>query len=260
MAKKKCDCPPQGAPLWMATFGDLMSLLLTFFILLVSFSTMQEVKFQEAMGSLQGALGVLKGMPTIPIHENVQRPRGTESTNNNARSVSDEVQTKGEEIKERVENFRNKMAAVKQADLVTISRTEKGLAIRLESRAIFEPGSAILLPEALPLLSILGETLAGYPNPIRVVGHTDSQPTGDGIYATNWELSSARASSVVRFLQGQGLDPVRLSATGKGEWQPVVKNDSEINRARNRRVEVFMDIQPEKYGVQLGQLRKGGSR
>ncbi len=237
--KKKADTPPPGSPAWMATFGDMMSLLLTFFILLVSFSTIQETKFQEAVGSLQGALGVLNDLPSIPIHKEVLIPEGGKSD--------------AEEIKERVEKLNKELESLKKSDVVEISRSEKGLAIRLEDEALFDLGKAKLRQEAHAILDEVAETLKGFPNGIRVEGHTDDLPIRSERFPSNWELSSARATAVLRHMQGKGIDPRRLSAIGFGEWRPVVKNDSPEHRQKNRRVEIFMDVLPEKKTRQLGE-------
>ena len=137
--------------------------------------------------------------------------------------------------------------------MVEISRSEKGLAIRLEDEALFDLGKAKLRQEAHAILDEVAETLKGFPNGIRVEGHTDDLPIRSERFPSNWELSSARATAVLRHMQGKGIDPRRLSAIGFGEWRPVVKNDSPEHRQKNRRVEIFMDVLPEKKTRQLGE-------
>ncbi|MCB1163494.1 MAG: OmpA family protein [Candidatus Krumholzibacteriia bacterium] len=227
--KKGDDAPPPGAPAWMATFGDMMSLLLTFFILLVSFSSIQETKFREAVGSLQGALGVLTKLPKVPVADEIELPtmRGKD---------------RSDELQQRTEELRRHLQALKQADTVTVSRTAEGLAIRLEDEMLFKPGQAVLETRSYPVLDVVAATLASYPNPVRVEGHTDNRPIESERFPSNWELSAARAASVLRYFERSGLDPRRLSAVGLGEWSPVAKNDSEAERAKNRRVEIFMEL------------------
>ena len=236
---KKPDEQPPGAPAWMATFGDLMSLLLTFFILLVSFSSIQESKFKQAAGSLKGAFGVLKSMPTVPMHKNVLQIRGSDTT------------IAG--LEEKLEEFREKLKGLEKSDMVQISRTERGMAIRLDDSALFDSGKSDLREEAVPILAGVVSALTDFPNAIRIEGHTDNLPIRSERFPSNWELSAARATAVLRSLQAGGVDPRRLSATGMGEWRPVAKNDTAENRQRNRRVEIFMDVLSEPMSAGLGE-------
>ena len=240
MAKKKCDCPPPGAPMWMATFGDMMSLLLTFFILLVSFSSIQETKFHEAVGSLQGALGVLSQLPKVPVKMDIDKPTRRGDVDS-------------EKLNKQLKALKQQIEALKKSDTVNISRSEKGMAIRLDDQALFDLGKATLRPEAGELLDMLAATLLEFPNPVRIEGHTDNLPIHSEQFPSNWELSSARAAAVLRHFQDQGLDPRRLSAVGMGEWRPVASNDTPTERARNRRVEIFMETQGEQRPLRLGE-------
>ncbi len=239
--KKKCNCPPPGAPMWMATFGDMMSLLLTFFILLVSFSSIQETKFNEAVGSLQGALGVLSQLPKVPVKMDIDKPSRRGKTDN------DELRTQIEKLKESI------AALQERGEAVSVSRSENGLAIRLDDQTLFDPGKADLRSSAGEILILVGATLGEFPNPVRIEGHTDNLPIRTEQFPSNWELSAARAAAVLRFFQEQGLDPRRMSAVGMGEWRPVAKNDSASNRQRNRRVEIFMETKGEPRSMRLGE-------
>ncbi len=241
MAKKvKCNCPPPGAPMWMATFGDMMSLLLTFFILLVSFSSIQETKFHEAVGSLQGALGVLSQLPKVPVKMDIDKPtkRGNMST---------------DELGKRVAELKEKIAELQEnGKSVSVGRSEKGLAIRLDDQTLFDPGKADLRQSATEVLSLVAGTLAEFPNAVRIEGHTDNLPINTEQFPSNWELSAARAAAVLRFFQEHGLDPRRMSAVGMGEWRPLASNDSVAERQRNRRVEIFMESKVEQRPMRLG--------
>lgn len=237
--RRKPEEGPAGSPAWMATFGDMMSLLLTFFILIVSFSSMQESKFQEAVGSLQGALGVLKALPSVPIHEEILRREGRRD--------------QAREISEAVEKLEEAFAAVPEAEVVEVSRTERGLSIRIESRALFDLGRAEVREEAKPVLDEVAGALASLPHPVRIEGHTDDVPLTSGRFPSNWELSAARAAAVLRHLEGRGVDPRRLSAVGYGEWRPVVENDTEAHRQQNRRVEIFMEPPARERTARLGE-------
>ena len=247
MARKpKKEQKGASSPAWMATYGDLMSLLLSFFILLFSFSSIQESKFREAMASLQGSFGVLETYPTTPIHDHFET----------IRSKPEQFYSLEEDLQEKVEQLREQVEALKQSDSVVVSRSEKGLAIRLDSQLLFDLSKADLRAEAEPVLRGLVRALANMPNSVRVEGHTDNLPIASTQFPSNWELSAARAAAVVRYFESQGMDPRKLSAAGFGEWKPVARNDSPEERQKNRRVEIFVDLLPPDANSpgDLGQL------
>lgn len=228
----KCpDCPPKGAPAYMMTFGDLMSLLLTFFVLLISMASFEPVKFKMATESLQGALGVLQSFPTVPIHPIMQVPlkRNKEMKKKmaveDAKKVKETVQSKG------------------LAESVKIEMTEKGMAILLRDPSNFQSGSAELGEKGRAIIEDISEIIKGRPDlSVRVEGHTDDVPISSSQYRSNWELSSARALSVVEELGVKtGIQPANMSAVGYGEHRPLVPNLDETNRAMNRRIQIFVD-------------------
>ena len=242
MAKliKEEDCP-KGLPGWLATFGDLMSLLLTFFVLLISFSSMSVVDFNEAMGAMQGALGVLTGEPqlSLPIRQSKPRSEGNLQNAQIIAKASSEVE-----------------AAIEEAGLqgdVEIEESTTGLIIRIANKFFFQTADAALKADALSVLDKLGAILAPLPNKINVQGHSDNRPINTERYASNWELSGMRALRVARhFMNRSGISPGRLSITGYSEYRPLVPNNSEERMARNRRVEIHVlyggaeDVPPSK--------------
>jgi len=225
----KDDECPEGLPGWLATFGDLMSLLLTFFVLLLSFSSMEEVKFQKAMGSLRGSLGVFDSKPELsqPIRVMMPMVRGSVAQSQNIRKSA-------EELEETLsgEGF--------EGD-ITLEGTASGLVIRIQAPVLYDVGRAVLKPTIQNALNKIGAMLILLPNEIVVQGHTDSKPIIRGTYPSNWELSFQRAVNVVRYLITEtNLHGRRLSAEGYGEFRPFVPNTTDANRARNRRVEIHI--------------------
>lgn len=224
---QKCpDC--KEMPAWITTFSDLMSLLLTFFVLLLSFSSTKEDDFQKAMGSLQGALGVLAGEPilTSPIELHVPILKGditeVRPTLNDAKA----------EIEKEIE-------AEQQQNNVEVLQSEEGITIRIKDKALFGSGGADIKEEILPLLNKIGGVLAQMPNTVEIVGHTDNRPISNERYPNNFWLSNARALNVLDvFVNEVGIGPERLSAIGYGEFRPLVPNDSPDGQAQNRRVEI----------------------
>jgi len=231
VAKKKCpDCPP-GSPAWMATFSDMTTLLLTFFVLLLSMANFEPVKYALTIQSLQGAFGILESFPTVPIHPIVDIPKKTGDEQRKKQSLKD-----AEKIKQVMET-KNMEEAVK------VEVTEKGIAIMLRDPVGFASGSADLKEQGKEILKDVSDVIKTNPDlKVRVEGHTDDVPIHSNRYASNWELSSARSLSVVQLLSAQtGIQPQNMSAVGYGEYRPVVPNTSPENRAKNRRIQIFVD-------------------
>ncbi len=228
--KQKCEECSGGAPEWMVTYGDMMSLLLTFFVLIVSFSSIQLAEFQKAMGSLKGALGVLKSNPSVvklykaPTPEILKpSPGSTPAEIEELRSFLEE-----EEISEEV----------------TLRSTELGIAISIQSPILFDLGRANLKPRYLPLLDRIAR-MSKQAKKIVIEGHADDLPINTPEYPSNWELSAARALSVLHYFERHGVQPAKMRAVACGEYQPVAPNDTEANRRKNRRVEIYLDFNEE---------------
>ena len=125
-------------------------------------------------------------------------------------------------------------------DSMAIDMSADRVVIRLESNVLFDPGKALLTPGAVEVLGDLVRLLAQLSNDLRVEGHTDNVPIHTPVFPSNWELSSARTISVVQYMEARGVPSTRLSAAGYGEFHPIADNDSERNRATNRRVEIVI--------------------
>ena len=232
MAKKqKCPDCPAGSPAWMATFSDMTTLLLTFFILLISMATFDPVKIANLMDSLQGAFGIMETFPTIPIHPIVDIPKKTGDEQKKKQSLKD-----AEKIKTVIQNK-------KLDEAVKVEVTEKGIAIMLRDPVGFASGSADLKDQGKDILKDISDVIKNNSDlKVRVEGHTDDVPIHSNRYRSNWELSSARSLSVVQLLSGQtGIQPQNMSAVGYGEYRPIVPNNSPESRAKNRRIQIFVD-------------------
>ncbi|OCC15472.1 Flagellar motor rotation protein MotB [Dissulfuribacter thermophilus] len=234
---KKCECPP-GAPKWMVTFGDLMSLLLCFFVLLLSFSTMDPAMFKEVSGSLRNAFGVQKSEITYEI------PKGIDIVSREFNPVFT-VDIILEKIKSAI-----KLELIKGE--IEIEALNDRVILRFNDELTFPPGSAELIPSAKPKLDKIRKIIEEVPGEVLVAGHTDNIPIQSNKYPSNWHLSAARAATVVTYLLKDGtIAPSRLAAIGYGPSRPRLPNDSPENRKKNRRVEIiFMQPQnPEEFDV-----------
>lgn len=234
--KPKVKQAASGSPAWMTTFSDLMSLLLTFFILLFSMSQVSDEKFSAASQSLQSAF-MMEGAGDSIIEG--LSPRTTQGAANLDSNVPVEVQEMYQEMKEFIDE--NSMSSS-----ISLSRDENGIYVDIQDSILFDSGKAELKTDGKETLELIAELLNKFDNRVIVEGHTDNIPSTSSRYPTNWELSTDRALSVLRFLSDhQNVAPSRLSAAGFGEHHPVVANDSTENRRRNRRVNIVLVHEPK---------------
>ncbi|MDD3442012.1 OmpA/MotB family protein [Sulfurimonas denitrificans] len=239
MAKKKCPDCPTCMPEWLAAFGDLMSLLLCFFVLLLSMSSMDAKKVSEAIGSLSGAMSVLEGgIKTEVSKRRIQESTPIESTD----ETSEQVNRISAALKEMNEIQEAQASTQGSAAVVSLEEAQDGFVIELPASLLFKPGSAVIQNEdSLLFLKRVALIIGELPNEttLSVCGHTDDQgPSVKGPYKDNWELSSARAISVLQELLLDGVDPKRISAAGYAEFSPKATNATESGREQNRRVEL----------------------
>jgi len=235
MAKKKCKCEcPECMPEWLATFGDLMSLLLCFFVLLLSMSTMDAKKVKEAIGSLAGALSVLEGGTQTEVsRERIQKATPIQKSEETAQTVN--------KLSQAIAEFKQFTAGGK-GPAITLEEGEEGFFIRLPADITFASGSAkITNQDMLLFLKRIALIIKEYlPKniEIQIRGFTDNTPPPKP-YKDNWELSAARALSVLRILIKDGVNPKQLSAAAYGEYHPIASNATPEGRAKNRRVEIW---------------------
>lgn len=238
MAKKQkcpsCDCP-KGVPLWLGTYGDMVTLILTFFILLLSMATFDTQKIAQAVGSLEGSLAVLeKGVktqinPPAPIRAT---PIETEVEVENVVNILGSLITDYNEV--------NRIA---NDPSVELEEAEKGVIIRVPEKLLFAPGSAELTnPSGIALLKRLSLEFLRMPNAVHIkaIGHTDNIPIHNAIFADNFELSVARGVNVAHLLVQEGVAKSRVLGGGEGEFSPIANNDIPALRAKNRRVDLYV--------------------
>ncbi len=246
MAKKKCPECEKCLPAWLAAFGDLMSLLLCFFVLLLSMSSMDAKKVSEAIGSLAGAMSVLEGGTKTEISkQRIQESTPIESKD----ETSEQVNKVAQAIMDA-----NEMMEKGHGPSITMEEAQEGFVIQLPSALLFKPGSAKIVNEdALLFLKRIALIVDQLPNNIEVSvrGHTDNVvPGSDSPYKDNWELSSARAIAVLSELLIDGVTPERMHAAGFSMYRPLATNATKKGRERNRRVELhFFGTETEKQDI-----------
>lgn len=229
MAKKKCPECPKGSPKWMVTFSDMTTLLLTFFVLLLSMANFDKVKMEQTFGILAGSMGILQQKSITPLSEQNIVAR---------KSISEAAARTEEQV---VENqLKSMLQAQNMENMMSVVKTDKGLSVRILDSALFDVGRSELKKEAKPILDSILNIVKDSPYYINVEGHTDD--TGSDEF--NWRLSTDRALSVVKYFVDSDFNPVKLSASGYGKHHPIIPNFTEKNRRMNRRVEINM-VTPE---------------
>lgn len=229
--------PEEGAPAWVMTFGDLMSLLLTFFILLFSMSTIEVEKFKAAAESLNEAFGEI-GPGFAPSEPTAGTPSDTTIVvgEAGARKVSQAITDIASVLQQFVQE--NEMA-----DQVVVSSDANGVYLRIQDVALFRPGSSNIEEASVEIVQRLGMILQAIQVPVVVSGHTDDRPIRSPVFFSNWELSAARAAGVARLMVAAGHEPASLTVEAYGEYRPLAPNDTEEGRSQNRRVELFYSRQ-----------------
>ncbi|MBI5137771.1 MAG: OmpA family protein [Nitrospirae bacterium] len=238
--------PPVTVPAWMATMADLVTLLLTFFILLLSYSTMDVVKFRALAVSLHDALGN-GSHSTNGVFMNSPNPIDFESPERTI-SVSPEEsgadQPKVKEVNQNdklAEDISKVVAEAGLQDTVTVKSSSRGVLMQVQGQVFFGSGSASMKPESHAFLDEVARLIATSEYNVSIEGHTDDTPINTPGFPSNWELSTARAISTLRYMvENARIDPARLSSAGFADTHPIVPNDTEEHQRQNRRVEFVM--------------------
>lgn len=232
---KKCECE-EGAPLYMLTYGDMVTLLLTFFVMLFTTAKIQGREFRLILSAFRGSLGLFEGGQTLSkgrleqMGMNLESLPSTQKGKNLAKAVKVATEIFKPEIKSRK---------------VRITQDERGLVISLIGEDHFPPGSARLTDTTREVLRKVAKLLRYIPAPIRIEGHADETPVASGPagerYETNWELASQRAVNTLRFLQeSEDVEPEKMSAVSYGKYRPLDTSETPEGRALNRRVEIVV--------------------
>ncbi len=229
-----------GAPAWMATFADLVTLLMCFFVLLFAMSTTQQETYKELVQSLRSALGA-QAVPESGTREGLTMhavPSEPPSENQQIDELGAMIEKEMEEI---VSEVRELVLFNKLGGEVSVTKTEDGVVITMSDLLLFAQGGTRLSDKGVDILKKVAVVLSKLAYHVKIKGHTDSSPIASTMFPSNWELSSARASTVVRLLVQNGVPPQYISAEGYAHYHPVATNDNARGRALNRRVEIVYE-------------------
>ena len=211
-----------GSMRWLLTYADMITLLLAFFVIMYAISKVDAKRYQLIASSIRGAFGNAA-------------PRATSMGGGGA----EQVLPKTDLLFELIERLRQSLGEEMRGDKIQIERTADGIILRFQDRIFFERGKAELRDQARGILDRLAVVIRDLPNPVEAEGHTDTLPMRSAQFPSNWELSVARATAVVRHLvEADGISPLRLAARGLGEHKPLHPNDPVSGEPRNRRVEI----------------------
>ncbi len=234
--KRKDDSGGLTGNEWLNTYSDCVTLLLTFFVLLYSMSTVDA----EKLKSISRAFSIMSGQSgdtflEYDMYQGSQPIVGGESkVENTVETNEDGNMTMYQAVKEYAEENGLNTA-------LDITQDERGVVLHLRDNVLFDSGQADLINESKDVLDKINTLISTLPNPIVIEGHTDNVPINTAKYKSNWELSTQRAVNVLKyFVEDKNQDPSRFSASGYGEYRPSVENNSEENKAQNRRVNIVI--------------------
>ena len=262
MARKRQEDPPAGAPAWMSTFSDLMNLLLCFFVLLYSMSSVDESKWEQVVASLQSTISILPAggsaigdgeMISAGVRQlefldsyynemaNSKAEEDAQDPQNGKNSVYQAYQEQAlEESEQMAQEIQEAINGTSLEDIVEVEFNSQYVQLNLNGAILFESGKAELVKEAYPTVDKIGRILERYAeNTIEIEGHTDNVPISSSQFENNDVLSMYRALSVATyFRENTDLNPANIKSSGRGDYVPVADNSTAEGRARNRRVEI----------------------
>ena len=245
MAKKKHKCPEEVSEKWAIPYADFLTLLLCLFIAMYAMSAN---KSESAASYFAQAFSKAFGMKIVPMEEVLPKQILPEPIIPKA-----QLTEKGKMIRKKLIELERMLKEYGLEGAIQIVYEAIGIRLILKDKVLFDSGSAEIKPEYRPILDKIAEILKEIKNPVEVEGHTDSIPIHTSKYPSNWELSTARAGSVVRYFISKGLDPSRFKAVGYADTRPVAPNTTPEGREKNRRIEiVILNVK----GAELTRIRE----
>ncbi|MEW6164193.1 MAG: flagellar motor protein MotD [Pseudomonadota bacterium] len=231
---------------WLVSYADFITLLFAFFVVMYAISSVNEGKyrvlsdsissaFRNIPGNTSGAMVQINPNAPMPVTIPFKRPQPTSLKTDVTRERNREL------LRHKAKEITDVLAPLVQQGQVRVTEGLQGITVEINASVLFDSGEARLQVPALRVLTAVGQILATTDFPVVVEGHTDNAPINTPLFPSNWELSGARAASVVRLFVETGVDPRRLTATGYAEQRPVADNATEEGRQRNRRVAINME-------------------
>jgi len=222
---------------WLISYADFITLLFAFFVVMYAISAVNENKYRILASSLGDAFGKAPAtvVPVPQMSAVTQPPEARPRTLKEQQAIEEQAH-----MTEVASSLLDVMAPLVKEGKVRVTQSRRGVSIEINANVLFSPGRAELEPQSLAVLRAVAQRLQYEPFNLEITGHTDIVPIRNSIFPSNWELSAVRASSVVRLLAENGIEPARLYAIGREASQPIAPNDTAEGRARNRRVELMI--------------------
>jgi len=232
MAKRKSKEEAADTMKWMVTFSDLITLLLTFFVLLLTMCSLEAGKVEQFQAACSEAMGVLLEGKYSEVEDRI--------ITSSKRRI-DEQALKMENILKQFSGIKTMLISEDKGGKLKFKDLERGLSIVMKNDLLFNSGKSEINPEGISVLRDIGSKFGKFEGKVIVEGHTDNVSINTEKFPSNWELSISRAVNIVRFLAEEaGVKPIKMSAMGYADTKPVVSNDTPENRRRNRRVEIIL--------------------
>lgn len=277
MAKRKVEEANKGLPAWMGTYGDMMTLLLCFFVLMYSMSSVDITKFKEAISSFNNQIDIMPGGVALTDGDRINNgvsqlndieiivqnslPTAADGDNLDGKAANTEGLTPEEILEAALEQSKEVYEDVDEflieegiRDEVSIHYSLNYVKLTLPGEALFDSGQAVIKEKAISVLDVIGNMVNSQEfetYSIQIEGHTDNIPIRTSYFPSNWELSAARAIAVGKYLiDNKSFSESKIACTGYGEYRPIVENDSNTNRAMNRRVEIKIVLQNKEIEVE----------
>ncbi|MRW92115.1 flagellar motor protein MotD [Duganella sp. FT80W] len=232
-ARRKFDDEPENHERWLISYSDFITLLFAFFVVMYAISAVNLGKyrvFSDALGDAFGGKGaappVNTEVPNLPIPNPALKRR------------NEMLRHEKTQMTKLAQDLLSTLAPLVKEGKVRVTQNSRGVSVEINASVLFDPGEATLTPASADALRAVGTLLKEDSHSVQVEGHTDNQPIANNRFPSNWELSSVRASAVVRLFIDAGVTPGRLTAVGLSDNVPVAANNTAEGRARNRRVAV----------------------
>ncbi|MCB5195619.1 flagellar motor protein MotD [Deefgea salmonis] len=237
MARKQRHEEHENHERWLVSYADFITLLFAFFVVMYAISSVNEGKYKVLSNSLVDAFKPQQNPPAVQLDNQAikgsppQIKLAPQTSPNNPK-----LEQQTQKMKGMANDLRESLGSLIDQGKVKVTQSKRGIAVEISDSILFDTGRADLQASSEDALSTIADLVKGSDNLIQVEGHTDNQPIRAGQFPSNWELSAARAASVVRLFEQAGVAPQRMAAIGFGEFRPMDTNDAAQGRAKNRRV------------------------
>ncbi|WP_349431682.1 flagellar motor protein MotD [Methylomarinum sp. Ch1-1] len=258
--RKRVVEEPQNHDRWLVSYADFITLLFAFFVVMYSISSVNNKKYQSLSSALdqvfhrqqrqQGSDNPIQMGNPPTVMQPIVLDHPTTEEDIKRQQLSEEILQERRQLKQVSENLEDVLAPYIEDELVAVKRHDFWIELEMNSELLFSSGEAELSRKAIPVLKKVAVVIRRLPNVVHIEGHTDNVPIDTVEFPSNWDLSAARATSVVRALIDSDIPPSRLSAVGYGEFHPIADNNTSKGRFKNRRVEVVLMSQAfARYGM-----------